>query len=132
MWINYKISFILKMLWYLLVQQTFTCLKSTIEMLEKRCMFKVNNKDTSYGVFIVNFGNISHLFLVSPLLTLDMCFFARNGFLTWSARKNLFKLNSGNTNAIRWFSQRTKVWSLLAAVFLLLVQWNLSWNDDFR
>ena len=33
-------------------------------------MFKVNNKDTRTGVFIVNFEHISHLALVFLLLTL--------------------------------------------------------------
>ena len=33
-------------------------------------MFKVNNKDTRTGVFIVNFEHISHLVLVFLLLTL--------------------------------------------------------------
>ena len=38
-------------------------------------MFKVNNKDNvfySSGVFIVNFGHISHLVLVFPSLTLNI------------------------------------------------------------
>ena len=35
-------------------------------------MSKVNNKDTSYGVFVVKFGHISHLILVFLLLTLKM------------------------------------------------------------
>ena len=35
-------------------------------------MFKVNNKDTSSGVFFVNFEHISHLVLVFLLLTLNM------------------------------------------------------------
>ena len=35
-------------------------------------MSKVNNKDTSYGVFVVKFGHISHLILVILLLTLKM------------------------------------------------------------
>ena len=42
----------------------FTCSKLSIETLEQgvKCMFKVNNKDTSRsGIFIVNFEHISHL-----------------------------------------------------------------------
>ena len=35
-------------------------------------MFKVNNKDTLSGVFIVNFEHILHLVLVFLLLTLNM------------------------------------------------------------
>ena len=35
-------------------------------------MFKVNNKDTRSGIFIVNFEHISHLVLVFLLLTLNM------------------------------------------------------------
>ena len=35
-------------------------------------MFKVNNKDTRTGIFIVNFEQISHLVLVFLLLTLNM------------------------------------------------------------
>ena len=35
-------------------------------------MFKVNNKDTCSGVFIINFEHVSHLVLVFLLLTLNM------------------------------------------------------------
>ena len=35
-------------------------------------MFKVNNKDTYSGVFIINFEYVSHLVLVFLLLTLNM------------------------------------------------------------
>ena len=35
-------------------------------------MFKVNNKDTCSGVFIINFEYVSHLVLVFLLLTLNM------------------------------------------------------------
>ena len=35
-------------------------------------MFKVNDKDTRSGVFIVNFEHISHIDLVFLLLTLSM------------------------------------------------------------
>ena len=44
-------------------------------------MFKVNNEDTERikqrcpGVFIVNFEHVSHLVLVSLLLTLDIHLF---------------------------------------------------------
>ena len=33
-------------------------------------MFKIKNKDSRSGVFIVNFEHVSHLFLVFLLLTL--------------------------------------------------------------
>ena len=57
-------------------QRTFTCSKLTMKTLEQGVkMFKVNNKDsrtTRSGVFIVNCEHISHLVLVSLLLTLNM------------------------------------------------------------
>ena len=50
-------------------QPTFTCSKSTVEILEQGFfMFKGDDK----GVFIVNFENISHLVLVFLLLTLSL------------------------------------------------------------
>ena len=60
-------------------QETFSCSKSTIETLEKKC--EICSKLTietperpqsrRSGVFIVNFEHISHLFLVFLLLTLN-------------------------------------------------------------
>ena len=47
-----------------LPQQTFTCSKSTIESVE-RCERRRSR------VFMVNFGHISHLFLVLLLLSLN-------------------------------------------------------------
>ena len=56
-------------------QPTFTCSKLTTETLEKGVKYvKFNNKDIRTrrsGVFIVNFGHISHLVLVFLLLTLS-------------------------------------------------------------
>ena len=56
-------------------QPTFTCSKLTTETLEKGVKYvKFNNNDTRTrrsGVFIVNFGHISHLVLVFLLLTLS-------------------------------------------------------------
>ena len=56
-------------------QATFAYLKSSIETIEKVWnMFKVDNKNTRKrrsGVFIVNFEQISHLFLVFLLLPMN-------------------------------------------------------------
>ena len=57
---------------YYYTQLIFTCSKSTIEALEKRCeiFLKLTIKTPERrqrhrsGVFMVNFENISHLFLV--------------------------------------------------------------------
>ena len=43
-------------------------------------MFKFNNKDTSSGVFIVNFEHISHVVLVFLLLTRNIQLLAGNEF----------------------------------------------------
>ena len=43
-------------------------------------MFKFNNKDTSSGVFIVNFEHISHAVLVFLLLTRNIQLPAGNEF----------------------------------------------------
>ena len=43
-------------------------------------MFKFNNKDTSSGVFIVNFEHISHVVLVFLLLTWNIQLPAGNEF----------------------------------------------------
>ena len=37
-------------------------------------MFKVNNKDTRFVVFLVNFEKVSHIVLVVALLTLNKLF----------------------------------------------------------
>ena len=56
-----------------ITKPAFTYSKLKIEALEQGVnMFKVNNKDTRTGVFIVNFEHISHLILVFLLLTLNM------------------------------------------------------------
>ena len=61
-------------------QLTFTCLKSTIETLKKRCEIcsKLTTKTPERhqwrysGVFIVNFEHISHLLPLFQLLTFNM------------------------------------------------------------
>ena len=63
--------------WSEITHLTFTCLKSTIETLEKVWnMLKINNKNirtmsvSSFWFFTVNFEHISHLFLVFLLFSL--------------------------------------------------------------
>ena len=66
----------------LISQQTNTCPKSTIKTLEKDaelCLKLTINTPERYqlrrsrhsGIFIVNFGHSSHLFLVFPFLALN-------------------------------------------------------------
>ena len=65
-------------------QQTFTCSNSTIEIPEKRCeihaKLAIKKPERRHyrhsGVFIVNFEQISHIFLVFLSLTLSMYLFA--------------------------------------------------------
>ena len=57
---------------YWITQQGNTCPKSTIKTLEKGVKYvKEWRLWRRYGVFIVNFEYISHLFLVFLLLTLN-------------------------------------------------------------
>ena len=44
-------------------------------------MFRVNNKDTVFSTFAVNFENISRLFLVFLLLALNREMFAEEIFI---------------------------------------------------
>ena len=64
----------------LISQQTFTCSKPTIETLKKGRRF---------GVFIVNFEHISHLFLMFVLLILSMHLFAKMKKCNFKIRLNL-------------------------------------------
>ena len=54
-------------IFYKSTQQTFTCSKSKIETPEKGVKYYQRRS----GVFIVNFEDISHLFLVFLLLNLN-------------------------------------------------------------
>ena len=63
-------------------QLRFTCSNSTIETLEKG-QNVVMTSMTLFGVFIVNFEHISHLFLVFLLLTLRKLMLA--GTSSWSS-----------------------------------------------
>ena len=56
-------------------QPAFTCSKSTVETLEQGVKYVQRSQRRWWrrsGVFIVNFGHISHLALVFLLLTLNM------------------------------------------------------------
>ena len=85
-----------------LPQAAFTCLELTMET--TRARYEISPKSTiktrqwrRSGVFIVDFGHISHLVLVFLLLTLDMFKICVYLYLCMSFLPSLTKLHHGMT-----------------------------------